>query len=136
MSWHSICLNPKAISALYSIAPSLNAIRVAHLHLSQDGPCVTLTIDEVPFPDRPPSKWLQQNFDALILELVGIGVGRLRIMRWGTVNRASIEVASASSGIHIMVSGEECEIEFDCDALRIGTFTPYQRVGDDSCHHF
>lgn len=70
MKWYELAMNPRAISEVYTDVPSLQAVLLREVILSNRGPTMmTLKMDLSRFPDKVPRRWKFKEYTAVQLQL-------------------------------------------------------------------
>lgn len=70
MEWYSLAMNPRAISELYTDVPSLQAVPLEQVILSNNGPTmITLKMNLSRFPDNVPPRWKFKKYTSIQLQL-------------------------------------------------------------------
>jgi Immunity protein 50 len=70
MEWYNLAMNPHAISELYTDVPSLQAIPLEEVVLSNNGPTmITLKMNLPRFPDNAPPRWKFKGYTSIQLQL-------------------------------------------------------------------
>ena len=127
--WHEFCENPGAITSLYGEIPrDLAQLELAELSIHRDGPRLTLSFLGLPYPERPPSRWVAQGFNAAGLRLVAFPLTAFELSGWSTSNPVQVTVAGQESGSKsVEIVGPHGRIAFRAGFLRIDAVTGYLR---------
>lgn len=115
--WWESTANPSAVTSIYSEVPQLSGVRVMSIHLDDDGPTVLVRCSLPTFPDKPPLRWKQHAYDAVLIELRLFGASDVRLEAWSNESTGTVALTRDGSAIHALIAGEG--IRFAADALSV-----------------
>lgn len=93
--WWELTLNSRVVSAYYTDPPSLDAVEVHWIRLSNDAAVIELALELPILPDKPSPRW-PKGWNAAQAVVRFIDVRCVTLSGWGTtiVGRLSLEQAS------------------------------------------
>jgi hypothetical protein len=126
MSWISLLDGSHFLSLLFpGEPPSLESVELHEIKLESDGPVVRLRFDLPDFPASPPRKWVDQKFNVVQVEIMGIGVRSISLNGWSHNNIASIRLTKEGSEIQLRVRGDTVVVDATFGHIRVAKVSAY-----------
>lgn len=88
MEWYQIAENPKALTSLYRVVPSLDSVELYQVVLHEDGPAVSLQFSLPEMPDPIPRRWQERKADRVQVEISLFAVYDFTMQGWSTASRS------------------------------------------------
>ncbi len=125
MQWYELASNPRSVSSIYNVVPSLQKRRLREVRLEYDGR-ITFIID-MPFPEPIPLRWKQRGYNVLYLQLDFWGIEAIEIMHWSTDNIVDIHIERASNDqIEVQALSTSCHIRLSAQDIILALYKEVQ----------
>jgi hypothetical protein len=132
MSWISQLDGSQFLSLLFpGEPPSLESVVLHEIRLERDGPVVRLRFDLPDFPAFPPRKWVDQKFNVVQVEIMGIGVCSVSLNGWSHNNIVSVQLTEEGRGTRLRVRGNTVAVDATFEHIRVATVSAHQKSSGD-----
>lgn len=128
MPWFDYCHGARQLSAIFGEnVPELNNVTVRSYAFRGDRSEILIGVDLAEFPEQPPKKWVQQEFDTVRLELAIAEIQSARVGGLLSVQNISIAMSRNSKNqIEIEVGGPQREyMEIRSKFVRVSQMRAY-----------
>jgi hypothetical protein len=128
-NWLNAVENPKAITSLFEVVPSLEDVEISALNLDHGGPTMTLSILLRDSPTTLPVRWQARHFNATAIQLQVLGIESMKLEGWSTDNRVAITIEGSPGSLTLraMGSGSKLRLQCMCGWVNVAGVTPYER---------
>src|SRR5579863_3581947 len=128
MRWFELEENPEVITELYHEVPSLQTIDLHEIALHEDRAKMVLRADLHRFADKPPTSWIERNYNTTHIQLDFLELKAIKITRWSTVNVVDANIGVIEDGsIQLNIISFDCSIQATAQSFRIGAVSAYQQ---------
>ena len=111
MQWYELAENPRAISEIYTVVPSLQAKRLKEVRFDE-GSKITFVVDMMVFPENVPMRWKQRGYNVLLLQLDFWEIRSVQVTRWSRDNIVDIQVERMINGqIEVQAISPTCHVQ-------------------------
>lgn len=123
--WYDCLDNNKFLLTLYESVPILVDVQITKLAISDSGNRITIAFKMPFYPDSPPKKWKERNYNSVIVEFDFFSISTLNINTNTNYYIGNIEIKRTESElIDITISGN-IDVQFQAEAGLIQSVEGY-----------
>jgi len=117
----------KPVDLFFSKLPPLSGIRMMGIILDENGPSISLRFNLSTYPDKPPKKWIEGQFNQAQLTFTSFSVIDLEIKGWGLDNVGDMTIEKEGADIILRFISPNASIKLVCDSIVIEKLSGYCR---------
>lgn len=126
-NWHELAENHQILFELYNDVPSLQAVDLIEVILSENGTQMSLKIILPRFPDKSPRKWVENGYNTVQIQIDFLELEEVKISHWSTRNHVDVQIELlADRQIMLSVASLLCSIQAKARSFRISNVVAYQ----------
>jgi len=111
VDWTHLLTDATYVRRIYSRHPDLSKVSVHEVVLDRNGSVLKLRFDVADYPDRPPEKWMLNQFNRAQFTLHVVEVSSVEIHGWHHEILGALLVSNADGGVHVLFSNGKVKIE-------------------------
>ncbi|WP_353847555.1 Imm50 family immunity protein [Clostridium sp. CMCC3677] len=124
-TWYDCLDNNKFLITLYNSVPMLGEVQITKLAISDSGNRITIAFKMPFYPESPPKKWKERNYNSAMLELDFFAISMLNINANTNYYIGNIEIKRTENQlIDITISGN-INVQFQAESGLIQSVEGY-----------
>jgi hypothetical protein len=123
--WYNYLDNNKFLLTLYESVPMLLDVQITKLNISDSGNRITIALKMPCYPDYPPKKWSERNYNSVILELDFFAISALKISANTNYYTGNIEIKRTENQMIAITIAGNIEVQFQAEAGMIQSVEGY-----------
>lgn len=126
--WYDYLDNNKFLITLYESVPQLSKVQITKFAISDSGNRVTIAFKMPIFPDFPPKKWSEKNYNSIMIEVDFFAISKLNINANTNYYIGDIEINKIDNKLlDVKISGK-IKSEFQAEAGLIQIIEGYTSI--------
>ncbi|MCX7920802.1 MAG: immunity 50 family protein [Clostridia bacterium] len=128
--WYNCLDNNKFLLTLYELVPELVDVQITKLAISDSGNRITIAFKMPIYPDFPPKKWKERDYNAVIMELDFFAISGLKISANTNYYTGKIQIKRAENQLVDIVISGNINAQFHAEAGLIQSVEGYILKGE------
>ena len=124
--WTTLLCNTERISSLFSFCPNLSSVTLHEVKLTRDGSQASIRFDLSELPEPLPSKWQEQEYNTVQLELALLETTKLHIEGWSHQVGGKLHLEKTESCIMMSFQSQKVRFSFQGEYLRLVKISAYE----------
>ena len=123
--WYDCLDNNKFLSNIYGSVPMLVDVQITKLAISDIGNRITIAFKMPFYPDSPPKKWQERNYNSVIVELDFFAISTLKISANTNYYIGNIEIKRTENQLMDITISGNIDVQFQAEAGLIQSVEGY-----------
>jgi hypothetical protein len=109
--WTMLLTDAKYVHGIYSQPPDLSKVSIIEVVLDREASMLKLRFDVFDYPDRPPEKWVSDQFNRAQFTLHVVEVTIVQILGWSHEVIGALSISKVETGVQVLFSNGKEKIE-------------------------
>jgi len=109
--WTQLLTDANYVQRIYSKPPDVSKISIHEVVLDRDASTLKLRFNVFDYPDKPPAKWVANQFNCVQFTLHVLEVSMVQIFGWSHEVIGPLSISKVETGVYLLFSNGKEKIE-------------------------